>query len=93
MTRVITGDFDSIYKMRNAMDDLIASGIDREKVYMDKPRMQLKVLVPISISQQVNDVVARHEPVSLTCAPPGGVPTRPVDSLVSASSPALPAGS
>lgn len=36
MTKTITGSYDASLKIRNAKDDLIASGIDREKIFPDE---------------------------------------------------------
>ena len=63
--RTMTGDFDSVDKMKNALDDLVATGIDREKVFMDKSQMQLKVMVPEEIEREITEILQRHNPTFL----------------------------
>lgn len=49
MTRTVTGVCDSVEKARNAVDELIYDGIDREKVYLDEETNQVKVMIPDTI--------------------------------------------
>lgn len=65
MNRTMTGDFDSVGKMKNAMEDLLAAGIDREKLYMDEINMQLKVMVPEDIAREITEILQRHNPSTL----------------------------
>lgn len=65
MNRTITGDFKSVDAMTNAMDDLLASGFDREKVYMDEEHLQLKVIIPAEVEREVNEILQRHRPTKL----------------------------
>lgn len=65
MIRTITGSYDASLKIRNAREDLIASGIDREKIFPDEAHGQLKVMVPDAIENEIVEILKRHQPSSL----------------------------
>ncbi len=62
MTKTVTGDFATEDAMKNAMDDLVSTGIPREKVFLDTERMQLKVIIPAATEPEVNEILKRHQP-------------------------------
>ena len=63
MTKTITGIYDSPEKVINVMEDLLATGIDREKVYVDKEnKTQIKVMVPDTIDREITEILERHNP-------------------------------
>lgn len=66
MTKVITGTYDSMYKVENAVDDLLSTGIDREKVFADKEHMQVKVMAPSAIEPEIKEILQRHNPTQLS---------------------------
>ncbi len=65
MTKTITGVFDSADKVANAMDDLVSSGIDREKVFADKEKNQVKVMIPDTIEREIIEFLNRHNPAEV----------------------------
>lgn len=65
MTKTITGSYDASLKIRNAKDDLIASGIDQEKIFPDEEHGQLKVMVPSDIEREIVEILNRHQPSSV----------------------------
>ncbi len=65
MTKTITGSYDASLKIKNAQEDLIASGIDREKIFRDDDSGQLKVIVPADIEPEIVEILKRHEPTSV----------------------------
>lgn len=65
MTKTITGSYDASLKIRNAKDDLIASGIDREKIFPDEEHGELKVMVPSAIEREIVEILNRHQPSSV----------------------------
>lgn len=65
MTRTITGVYDSSDKIRNAREDLIATGIDQEKLFVDDANQQLKVMVPASAEPEIMEILKRHQPSSV----------------------------
>jgi hypothetical protein len=66
MSKTVTGVFDSIDKARNAKDDLVSTGIPREKVYLDNETNQVKVITPAETEAEILEVLNRHEPTQVT---------------------------
>ena len=62
MSRTITAAYDSAEKARNAEDDLVSTGFDREKVFFDKETNQIKVIIPDSAEPEVTEILNRHQP-------------------------------
>lgn len=65
MTTTITGVFSSMDTIRNTMQDLIASGIDREKIFADSEHAELKVMIPDAIEREVTEIMQRHQPTEI----------------------------
>lgn len=69
MTETITASYDSYGKAQNAADDLIATGIDSEKVFLDEKALLVKVMVPNTIKREVIEILQRHQPSQLNETP------------------------
>jgi hypothetical protein len=69
MTEVITATFDAFSKAQNTADDLIATGIDSEKVFLDDRTMQVKVMVPNVIEGEITEILQRHQPTQVNKTP------------------------
>lgn len=65
MTTTITGAFTSMETIRNTMDDLIACGIDREKMFADSEHTELKVMIPDDIESEITEIIQRHKPIEM----------------------------
>ena len=66
MTTTVTGEFQDVDAARNAMDDLISAGFDREKVYLEEEGPRLKVLIPATAEGEVREILNRHGPREVT---------------------------
>lgn len=66
MTKTLTGSYDSLDKARNALDDLINIGLDREKVFLDRDHTLVKVMIPDDIEREVREVLDRHDPSAVS---------------------------
>lgn len=67
MSITLTGIFSSKDTVTNAVEDLLASGIDREKVFVDKQHdTQVKVTIPNSIDREITEILRRHHPKEIT---------------------------
>lgn len=62
MVKILSGEYDSLDKARNALDDLINSGLDREKVFLDSENTLVKAMIPNEIEREVREILDRHEP-------------------------------
>lgn len=69
MTEAITATYDSAGKAKNAVDDLVATGIDREKVFLDDATLQVKVMAPDAIEGEILEILQRHEPIAVGKSP------------------------
>ncbi len=65
MTKTVTGDFATEDAMKNAMDDLVSTGIPRENVFMDTEHKQLKVIIPAATEPEVTEILKRHQPTRM----------------------------
>ena len=69
MTKTLTGKYDSLDKARNALDDLINIGLEREKVFLDRDNTLVKVITPNDIEREVREILDRHQPADVTERP------------------------
>ena len=65
MTEIITATYESFGKAENAADDLLSTGIDSEKVFLDDKTLQVKVMVPNTIEGEITEILQRHQPTQL----------------------------
>jgi hypothetical protein len=65
MTKILTGRYDSLDAARNAFDDLINAGFDREKVYLDRDTSHVKVMAPGATEPEAREILARHRPAEV----------------------------
>ena len=69
MAKTLTGKYDSLDKARNALDDLINIGLEREKIFLDRDNTLVKVIIPNDIEREVREILDRHEPAAVTERP------------------------
>ena len=65
MTKTITGTSESADTVRNVLDDLVSTGIDREKVFADQDNKFVKVMIPDSAEHEIKEILNRHRPTEL----------------------------
>lgn len=66
MSEVITGLFASATAAKNAMEDLLATGIPREEIYLDAETNEIKVMMPASAKPETIEILQRHQPTSIS---------------------------
>ena len=66
MSLTVTGVYKDADAARNAADDLVYSGFDREKVFLDRDAAQVKVMIPDSVEREVKEILDRHSPTEVT---------------------------
>ena len=69
MTETITASFESFNAAQNTVDDLLSTGIDSEKVYLDDKTPLVKVMVPNTIKPEIMEILKRHQPSQLSETP------------------------
>lgn len=62
MNMTITGNFNSKDQVRNAREDLVASGIPQEQMFTDEEHYQLKVMAPAEVEPEILEILNRHAP-------------------------------
>ena len=69
MTETINAVFSSVDKAKNAVDDLLSTGIDREKVFLDEDNVQVKVITPNVVEREIVEILQRHQPMQVSERP------------------------
>jgi len=59
----ITKTFASKGALTNVKEDLVGEGIPQEKIYLDKEKLQVKVIIPESGKSEILEILGRHKPV------------------------------
>ncbi|MDT8404715.1 hypothetical protein [Sulfuriflexus sp.] len=62
MTETVTRTYDSAEKAQNAREDLVASGIPQEKIYIEEATYQIKVMIPAATKAEIVEILNRHLP-------------------------------
>ncbi|MBD3640140.1 MAG: hypothetical protein HUJ18_04005 [Marinobacter sp.] len=60
MNKTINGSYDDHDQAKNTWDDLIATGIPRDNIYIDEDNKQVKVIVPAETEREVREIFERH---------------------------------
>lgn len=66
MTKTITATYDNVAALANAIDELVNDGLEREKIYSDEEKKQLKVIAPATIEASVTEILQRHHPTLIS---------------------------
>lgn len=65
MAITITGVYDSMDKVLNAVDELVSSGIPREEIYVDEDSKRVLVNTATDIEPTITDLLKRHDPIEI----------------------------
>jgi hypothetical protein len=49
----------------NVQDDLLSTGIPREKIKVDKEHLKIRVMVPEATKSEIVEILNRHEPAEI----------------------------
>ncbi|EMP56515.1 hypothetical protein MSNKSG1_04251 [Marinobacter santoriniensis NKSG1] len=61
MNKTLNGSYDNHDQAKNAWDDLIATGIPRDNIYIDEDARTVKVIVPAEAEREVREIFDRHK--------------------------------
>lgn len=64
MSTTITGHFKTHIQTMNAREDLIATGIPQEQIFVDEKHHDVKVTVPASSRPEIDEILMRHKATS-----------------------------
>jgi hypothetical protein len=65
MTIVLTAFYGSDTAIENVVEDLVATGIDRDKILDDESQKMVKVMAPTSSEAEIREILGRHQPREL----------------------------
>ena len=60
MNKTINGRYDDPDQATNTLDDLVGTGIPRDKVYIDEANRTIKVMVPDEVEAEIQEIFSRH---------------------------------
>ena len=66
MSKTITRSFENATQIKNTRDDLIATGIPQESIFVDDENLQMKVMFPEQIEPEILEILKRHMPDTAT---------------------------
>lgn len=65
MAEIITATYDAKATVTNAVDDLISTGIPREKIRVNDAQRRVSVMAPGVSEPEIREILARHQPASV----------------------------
>ena len=61
MNKTINGSYDDYDQAKNTWDDLIATGIPRDNIFIDEEAKVVKVSVPAETEREIREIFERHQ--------------------------------
>lgn len=61
MNKTINGAYDEHDQAKNTWDDLIATGIPRDNIFIDEEAKLVKVSVPAEAEREIREIFERHQ--------------------------------
>lgn len=61
MSNVLNGNFTSNDQARNVEEDLIATGIPRDNIFVDEDQQIIRVKIPSEEQREIKEIFDRHE--------------------------------
>jgi len=69
MTETISATYDSNTQAKNAVDDLVSTGIPRESIFLVKETNQVKVIMADATEGEIVEILQRHQPSQVSERP------------------------
>lgn len=60
MSKALNGKFTSKDQARNVRDDLIATGIPQENIYIEDEAQVIRVMIPTEERREIEEIFDRH---------------------------------
>ncbi|MCK2149628.1 MULTISPECIES: hypothetical protein [Marinobacter] len=61
MNKTINGSYQDHDQAKNTWDDLIATGIPRDNIYIDEDAKVVKVIAPAETEREIREIFGRHK--------------------------------
>lgn len=65
MAEIITALYESEDQVVNVVDDLVSTGIPREKIRVHGDAPQVQVMTPDASSAEITEILQRHRPIEI----------------------------
>ncbi len=65
MSMSITAKYDDYEGVRNAEDDLRSTGIESDRILIDKETNRIKVIIADVAHPEIEEILGRHNPVEI----------------------------
>lgn len=65
MSELTTASYETSATVTNVVDDLVSTGIPREKIHIIDSTHQVQVLSPGSARPEIMEILKRHQPLAL----------------------------
>ena len=65
MSMAITAKYDNLDGVRNAEDDLRATGIESDRILIDEKNNRIKVIIADVAEPEISEILGRHNPVEV----------------------------
>lgn len=69
MSKTVTGTYTSDTQIKNTTEELITIGVPREQMFVDDDKQQIKVMIADVTEPEIEEILRRHDPVSVTVNP------------------------
>jgi hypothetical protein len=66
MAEIIAATYDSKRTVTNVVDDLVSTGIPREKIRVNEDAQRVSVMAPDVSEPEIREILARHQPTDLS---------------------------
>lgn len=60
MNKTLNGHYEDIDQAKNTEEDLLATGLPRESVYVDKENKVIRVMIPSEEEREIREIFDRH---------------------------------
>jgi len=65
MAKVIVAVYDTSDQVTNVVDDLVSTGIPRERIRVDEHKPRVEVVVADAAQPDIAEILERHQPAEL----------------------------
>lgn len=69
MPITVTAVYENADQVINAFDDLVSTGIPREKIFADRDHAEVKVATPQTAVPEIEEILRRHRPTDMYHTP------------------------
>jgi hypothetical protein len=65
MSKIIVAVYDSADQITNVVDDLVSTGIPRDRIRVDEHKPRIEVVVADAAQPEIAEILERHQPAEL----------------------------